>query len=342
MLRLSLTLAAATMVGMTGAAATSQAAGEVNLYSYRQEFLVRPFLEKFEADTGIKVNVVYASDGILERLKAEGANSPADVVLTVDVARLKAIADADLFQSVSSPALKKNIPEQYVGDDGGWYALTLRSRILYASRERVPEGAITTYEDLADPKWKGRICTRSGKHVYNRSLIASMIAAHGEEKAEEWAKGVVANFARKPQGNDRAQVKAIHEGQCDIAIGNTYYYALMKNNEKQPEQKDWAASVRPVFPNQDGRGAHVNASGAGVLKSAKNKDNAIKLLEFLSSDLAQEMYGELNHEYPVKPGVPQSAEVRSWGEVKFDTLALSKISDNAEPAARLADRAGWQ
>tara|TARA_R100000789_G_scaffold40759_1_gene42422 strand:- start:80 stop:1072 length:993 start_codon:yes stop_codon:yes gene_type:complete len=330
------------MVGMTGAAATSQAAGEVNLYSYRQEFLVRPFLEKFEADTGIKVNVVYASDGILERLKAEGANSPADVVLTVDVARLKAIADADLFQSVSSPALKKNIPEQYVGDDGGWYALTLRSRILYASRERVPEGAITTYEDLADPKWKGRICTRSGKHVYNRSLIASMIAAHGEEKAEEWAKGVVANFARKPQGNDRAQVKAIHEGQCDIAIGNTYYYALMKNNEKQPEQKDWAASVRPVFPNQDGRGAHVNASGAGVLKSAKNKDNAIKLLEFLSSDLAQEMYGELNHEYPVKPGVPQSAEVRSWGEVKFDTLALSKISDNAEPAARLADRAGWQ
>lgn len=342
MLRRSLTLAAATMVGMTGAAATSQAAGEVNLYSYRQEFLVRPFLEKFEADTGIKVNVVYASDGILERLKAEGANSPADVVLTVDVARLKAIADADLFQSVSSPALKKNIPEQYVGDDGGWYALTLRSRILYASRERVPEGAITTYEDLADPKWKGRICTRSGKHVYNRSLIASMIAAHGEEKAEEWAKGVVANFARKPQGNDRAQVKAIHEGQCDIAIGNTYYYALMKNNEKQPEQKDWAASVRPVFPNQDGRGAHVNASGAGVLKSAKNKDNAIKLLEFLSSDLAQEMYGELNHEYPVKPGVPQSAEVRSWGEVKFDTLALSKISDNAEPAARLADRAGWQ
>tara|TARA_R110002110_G_scaffold13002_9_gene62175 strand:+ start:7521 stop:8549 length:1029 start_codon:yes stop_codon:yes gene_type:complete len=342
MLRRSLTLAAATMVGMTGAAATSQAAGEVNLYSYRQEFLVRPFLEKFEADTGIKVNVVYASDGILERLKAEGANSPADVVLTVDVARLKAIADEGLFQPVSSPILEKNIPEQYVGNDNGWYALTLRSRILYASRERVPEGAVATYEDLADPKWKGRICTRSGKHVYNRSLIASMIAAHGEEKAEEWAKAVVANFARKPQGNDRAQVKAVHEGQCDIAIGNTYYYALMKNNDKQPEQKDWAASVRPVFPNQDGRGAHVNASGAGVLKSAKNKDNAIKLLEFLSSDTAQEMYGELNHEYPVKPGVPQSAEVRSWGDVKFDTVALSEISDNAAAAARLADRAGWQ
>lgn len=342
MLRRSLTLAAATMVGMTGAAATSQAAGEVNLYSYRQEFLVRPFLEKFEADTGIKVNVVYASDGILERLKAEGANSPADVVLTVDVARLKAIADEGLFQPVSSPVLEKNIPEQYVGNDNGWYALTLRSRILYASRERVPEGAVATYEDLADPKWKGRICTRSGKHVYNRSLIASMIAAHGEEKAEEWAKAVVANFARKPQGNDRAQVKAVHEGQCDIAIGNTYYYALMKNNDKQPEQKDWAASVRPVFPNQGGRGAHVNASGAGVLKSAKNKDNAIKLLEFLSSDTAQEMYGELNHEYPVKPGVPQSAEVRSWGDVKFDTVALSEISDNAAAAARLADRAGWQ
>ncbi|MEQ8710469.1 MAG: Fe(3+) ABC transporter substrate-binding protein [Rhodospirillales bacterium] len=342
MLRRSLTLAAATMVGMTGAIATSQAAGDVNLYSYRQEFLVRPFLEKFEADTDIKVNVVYASDGILERLKAEGSNSPADVVLTVDIARLKAIADEGLFQPVSSPVLEKNVPDQYVGDDGGWYALTLRSRILYTSRERVPEGAITSYEDLADPKWKGRICTRSGKHVYNRSLIASMIAAHGEEKAEEWAKGVVANFARKPQGNDRAQVKAVHEGQCDIAIGNTYYYALMKNNDKEPEQKDWAASVRPVFPNQDGRGAHVNASGAGVLKSAKNKDNAVKLLEFLSSDIAQEMYGELNHEYPVKPGVPQSAEVRSWGDVKFDTLALSEIADNAEAAARLADRAGWQ
>ncbi len=342
MIRRSLALAGAAIVAATGFGAATASAEEVNLYSYRQEFLIRPFLEKFEADTGIKVNVVYGSDGILERLKAEGANSPADVVLTVDVARLKAIADEGLFQSVESPVLKANIPAQYVGANNEWYGLTLRSRILYLSQDRVPEGAIKTYEDLADPKWKGKICVRTGKHDYNRSLVASMIVHHGVEKAEEWAKGLVANFARKPQGNDRGQVKAIHEGVCDIAIGNTYYYALMKNNDKEPEQKDWAASVRPFFPNQDGRGAHVNASGAGVLKSSKNRDAAVKLLEFLSSDTAQQMYGEVNYEYPVNPSVAVSDEVKSWGDVKFDTVALSRLAENAEEASKLTDRAGWQ
>jgi iron(III) transport system substrate-binding protein len=335
-------MAGAALIGATSYGAATASASELNLYSYRQEFLIRPFLEKFEAETGTKVNVVYASGGIFERLQAEGANSPADVVLTVDVARLKEIADAGLFQSVETDTLKENIPAQYIGANNEWYGLTLRSRILYLSRERVADGAIKTYEDLADPKWKGKICSRSGKHVYTRSLIASMIAHHGVEKAEEWAKGVVANFARKPQGNDRAQVKAIHEGVCDISIGNTYYYALMKNNEKEPEQKDWAASVRPFFPNQDGRGAHVNASGAGVLRSSKNRDAAVKLLEFLSSETAQQMYAEVNFEYPVKPSVPLSGEVKSWGDPKFDTVALAELAKNAEAATKLADRVGWE
>ena len=343
MLRQKLTMTAvAAAVAVSSMGAVTASADEVNLYSYRQEFLIRPFLEQFEKESGHKVNVVYASSGILERLKAEGANSPADVVLTVDIARLKAIADEGLFQSVSTDTLKENIPAQYVGENNEWYGLTLRSRILYVSKDRVADGAIKTYEDLADPKWKGKICTRSGKHVYNRSLIASIIAAHGEAEAEKWAKGVVANFARKPQGNDRAQVKAIHEGVCDVAIGNTYYYALMKNNEKNPEQKDWAASVNIVFPNQDGRGAHVNTSGAGVLKSAKNKDAAVALLEFLSSETAQRMYGEVNFEYPVKPGVEASAEVKSWGNPKFDTVDLAKLAENAEAASQVADRAGWE
>ena len=314
----------------------------VNVYSYRQEFLIRPFLDAFEKDTGIEVNVVFAKKGLLERLKAEGMNSPADVLLTADISRLDGPVREDLLQPVSSSTLDTNVPAQYRHPDGLWYGLTTRARLVYYSKERVKPEELSTYEDLADPKWKGRICVRQGSHVYNRALVASMIAAHGEEKAEVWAKDLVANFARKPQGNDRGQVKAIKEGVCDIALGNSYYMGKMKTNEKKPEQKEWAAAVGIFFPNQEDRGTHVNISGAAITKSAKHRDNAVRLLEFLSDSFAQEMYASVNFEYPVKQGVKWNGEVASWGSFRSDTVALQTIADLSPAASRLIDRAGWQ
>ncbi len=337
---LALVLGAIVAVAPIGG--TARAAEEVNLYSYRQPFLIRPFLDEFTRRTGIRVNVVFAKKGMLERLKREGPNSPADAVLTVDISRLKAHADAGLFQPVTSEILERNIPPQFRDPDGLWFGLTLRARVIAVSKDRVPEGAIASYEDLADPKWKGRICVRSGGHVYNRALVASLIAAHGEAGAEKIVRGIVANFARKPQGNDRAQAKAVYEGVCDVAILNSYYYGKMKFNEKKPRQKKWAAALRLVFPNQDGRGTHVNISGAGVAKYAKNRDNAIKLIEFLSSEFAQRLYASRNYEYPVNPRVEWDEEVASWGRFKADSVSLRRIADLSPAAQRLIDRVGWQ
>lgn len=334
-------------LGMAGLAlagalmgATIAQAGEVNVYSYRQEFLIRPFLETFTEETGIQVNVVFAKQGVLERLKAEGDQSPADIVLTVDVARLDALVEADLLQPVTSPVLERNIPPQYRHPDGLWFGLTTRARIIYASKERVKPGAITSYEELADPKWEGRVCMRSAKHEYNRALLASIIAAHGEEKALGWVKGLKENLARKPQGNDRGQVKAIKEGLCDVALGNSYYYGAMKFNDENPEQKEWAAAVRLVFPNQDGRGTHVNISGIAMTKSSRNQDDAIKLMEFLSKETAQRMYASANYEYPVNPRVAPDPEVASWGSFKADTLPLQTVADLSPRAARMFNEAG--
>tara|TARA_R110002167_G_scaffold82073_2_gene224170 strand:+ start:491 stop:1519 length:1029 start_codon:yes stop_codon:yes gene_type:complete len=325
-------------LGLPGAAAF--AADEVNVYSYRQEFLIRPFLDKFTAETGIKVNVVFAEKGLLERLQAEGDNSPADLVLTVDIARLNALAEADVLQPVESAKLAANVPAQYRHPDGLWYGLSMRARILYVSNERVKPGEITTYEELADPKWKGRICMRSSKHVYNRALLASMIAAHGEEKAAMWVEGLKTNMARKPQGNDRGQVKAIKEGLCDIGIGNNYYYGKMKFNDEKPEQQAWAAAVNLVFPNAADRGTHINISGVGMTKSSKHRAAALKLMEFLSDNEAQRMYAAVNYEYPVKPGVPVDPEVASWGTLKPDTLPLQTIAENSPKAVMLFQQVG--
>jgi iron(III) transport system substrate-binding protein len=330
----------ASVLGVYGPAAS--ATQEVNLYSYRQPFLIQPFLEEFTKRTGIKVNVVFAKKGMLERLKREGRNSPADAILTVDISRLKAHADADLLQPVKSAVLERNIPAQFRDPGGLWFGLTLRTRLIAVAKDRVKEGEIRRYEDLADPKWKGRICVRSGGHVYNRALVASLIAHHGEKKAEELVRRIVANFARKPQGNDRAQAKAVYQGQCDVAIINNYYYGKMKFNRKKPEQQKWAAALRLVFPNQGDRGSHVNISGAGVTKYAKNRDNAIKLIEFLSGKFAQTMYASRNFEYPVNPKVPWDKEVASWGRFKVDRLSLRKIADLSPAAQRLIDRVGWQ
>ena len=258
----------------------------VNLYSYRQPFLIKPFIDEFSKRSGVTVNVVFAKKGMLERLKREGTNSPADAILTTDISRLKAHADADLLKSIQSDELNQNIPIQFRDPKGHWFGLTFRARLLAVSKERVAEGAIKTYEDLADPKWKGKICVRKGGHVYNRALVASLIAHHGVEKAEQLVGKIVGNFARKPHGNDRAQAKAVFEGVCDIAIINNYYFGKMKFNEKKLEQKIWAEALRLVFPNQEDRGTHVNVSGAAVTKHSKNVGNAVKLIEFLSTPFA--------------------------------------------------------
>ena len=320
-----------------GLAANAFADGEVNIYSYRQPFLIKPMLNAFTHQTGIKTNVVFAPKGMIARLEQEGKNSPADVILTVDIGRINDAVEAGVLQPVKTKKLTANVPSADRDPAGLWYGLTRRARIVYASRERVKPGDLSTYEALADPKWKGRICIRSSQHVYNVALLASLVAHNGEARAEEWARGLKANLARKPQGNDRAQVKAIFAGECDISLGNSYYMGKMLTNEKQI---GWAESVFMFFPNQDGRGAHMNISGAGVTRSAGRKENAVKLLEFLSDDLAQKMYAEQNFEYPVKPGVPWSGLVESWGRFKADDIDMVKVAGNRSLAIKIFDRVG--
>jgi iron(III) transport system substrate-binding protein len=321
--------------------AANAAERDVNLYSYRQPFLIQPLLDEFTKQSGIAVNVVYAEKGMLERIKAEGENTPADAVLTVDIGRLAEMVEADVLASVKSQVLDSAIPAAYRDPEGRWFGLTTRARVFLTSKERVKAGEVATYEDLADPKLKGRLCIRSGKDLYNISLIASMIAHKGKDAAEAWLTGVKANLARKPQGNDRAQAKAIFEGQCDVAVANTYYMGKMQTNDEKPEEKQWAAAVDLVFPNQQDRGAHINISGAAVLKHAKRRDNAVKLIEFLASDFAQKMYAEQNMEYPVKAGVERSVLVRSWGDFKADALGIVELAKLRQEASMMVDRVGF-
>ena len=327
-------LAASVMASVSAPAAL--ASGEVNIYSYRQPFLIEPLLEAFTKETGIKANVIFAKKGLEARMKAEGENSPADILLSVDIGRLNGAKLEGVAQPLENDVINKNIPAQYRDTGGEWFGITTRARVVYASNERVELESIT-YEDLADPKWKGRICTRSGQHVYSIALIASVIANKGEEEAKKWLEAVKANLARKPTGNDRAQVKAIYAGECDLALGNTYYMGKMQTNDKEPEQKEWAKSVRILFPNSDERGTHVNISGMLLAKYAPNKDNAIKLMEYLSSANAQKLYAEVNFEYPVLDGVEASELVKSWGSFKADPISLNKIADARKKASELVD-----
>ena len=329
---------ALTSLMITAVTLPALATEEVNVYSYRQAFLVEPLFQGFTDETGIEVNVVFAKKGLAERLKREGANSPADLIFTVDIGRLNEVVAKDLSQAVESDVLSQNIPAQYRDPDNMWFGLTTRTRSVYASKDRADLADIQSYEDLADPTWKGRICSRSGKHPYNLALIASMIAHHGEADAEAWLRGVKSNLARKPQGNDRAQVKAIYEGVCDLSLGNNYYLGKMLND---PEQTKWANAVQITFPNSEDRGTHVNISGMALTKSAPNKENAIKLMEYLTGNTAQTMYAEQNYEYPVNPNVPPSELVASWGDFKADELALSKIASLRKTAAQLVDKVGF-
>jgi len=320
--------------------ARAEKPGEVNIYSYRQPYLIDPLLQEFTAETGIKANVIFAEKGLIERIQAEGRNSPADLLLTTDIGNLNQAMAAGIGQPVESEAIEAAIPATYRGENNEWIGLTRRARVVYASKERVKQDTIT-YEELADPKWRGKICIRSGQHAYNVALIASMIAHHGEDWTEQWLRGVKANLARKPAGNDRLQVKGVYAGECDIAIGNTYYMGAMLTDEKNPEQKAWANSVSMLFPNTQDRGTHVNVSGAVVAKNAPHRDNAIKLVEFLASDKGQEMYAEVNNEYPVKEGVPWSALVQSWGDFKPDPISLNEIAALRKTASELVDKVGF-
>ena len=309
-------------------------ASEVNIYSYRQPFLIEPLTTAFTDKTGIKVNIVYLRKGMIERMKAEGKRSPADVVLTVDISRLSALVEAGLTQQVVSQTLSTNVPEKYRDPAGHWFGLTTRARIIYVSKERVRTGEIKSYEDLADPKWRGKVCTRSGLNAYNLALTSAIIHHHGEDYAKKWLDGFKQNLARKPQGNDRAQVKAIWAGECDLSIGNTYYMGKML---KDPEQADWAKSVNIVFPTFEGGGTHVNVSGIGMAKFSPNKDNALALMEFLSSGEAQEIYATANFEYPIAPGTKVDDLVKSWGSFNADTVNLMTIAKLRKKALKLTE-----
>ena len=309
-------------------------ASEVNIYSYRQPFLIEPLTTAFTDKTGIKVNIVYLRKGMIERMKAEGKRSPADVVLTVDISRLSALVEAGLTQQVVSQILSTNVPEKYRDPAGHWFGLTTRARIIYVSKERVRTGEIKSYEDLADPKWRGKVCTRSGLNAYNLALTSAIIHHHGEDYAKKWLDGFKQNLARKPQGNDRAQVKAIWAGECDLSIGNTYYMGKML---KDPEQADWAKSVNIVFPTFEGGGTHVNVSGIGMAKFSPNKENALALMEFLSSGEAQEIYATANFEYPIAPGTKVGDLVKSWGSFNADNVNLMTIAKLRKKALKLTE-----
>lgn len=333
--------ALATIISLAAASISpAAAADEVNIYSYREPGLIAPLLKAFTEKTGIKTNVVFAKQGLIERAAAEGANSPFDVLLTVGIARLAQAEEKGITQPINSDAVKANIPANYRDPEGHWTALTQRARVVYASKDRVKQDSIT-YEELADPKWKGKICSRSGQAAYNVALLASIIAHSGVEKAEAWAKDVKNNLARKPAGGDRDQVKGIYSGECDLAIVNTYYMAAMQTNTKKPEQQEWAASARIIFPNADDRGSHVNVSGAVLAKHAPHKEAGVKLIEFLTSEEGQKIYAEIVNEYPLKDGVPISDRVASWGTLKADKLPLEEIAKHSAEASAIMDRVAF-
>lgn len=329
-------------VSVAVAAPTLAGAAEVNVYSARKDHLIKPLLDQFTKESGIKVNLLSAGeDQLIERMKAEGSTGPADILLTTDVARLHKARTDGLLQPVASTALEKAVPARYRDPQGYWFGLSARARVLFYAKDRVKPSDLSTYEDLADPKWKGRICVRSSSSVYNQSLMAGIIAVEGPDKAEAWAKAIVANMARKPQGGDRDQIAAVAAGQCDVAIANTYYFAGMITSDKA-EEKDAAAKVGLFWPNQQGRGAHVNISGAGLAASAKHKAEAVKLLEFLASPAAQKVYAETNHEFPVIEGAKPSALVAAWGAFKPESIPVAMLGENNPVAVKLFDRAGWR
>tara|TARA_X000000368_G_scaffold418795_1_gene420028 strand:- start:2541 stop:3566 length:1026 start_codon:yes stop_codon:yes gene_type:complete len=317
---------------------------EINIYSQRHYEVDKKQYENFEQKTGIKVNVIKANaDELLERLKNEGANSPADLFVTVDAGKLQKGAEMGLFQKINSDEINNNVSKELIDKNGYWIPITYRARILVYSNDRVMASELSTYEDLADEKWKGRILVRSSSNAYNQALMSSLYANLGQETVEKWSSGIVNNFARDPKGNDRDQVKAIAAGQGDIAIVNSYYIGLLLSSEKQQEV-DAGNSVSVFFPNQgeNERGSHINISGFAMTKNAPNKQNSIKLLEYLTSVEAQETYVNNSYEYAANSLVMPSEIVQSWGEFKIDELDLNKLGTYRNEAIKVFDKTGWK
>ena len=330
------TVAATIMLqGVAGAAL----ADELNLYTTREPKLVEPLLEAFTEETGVEVNTIFLKDGMPERVEQEGEASPADVLMTVDIGNLVDLVDRGLTQPVDSTVLNDAIPENLRDKDGNWFALSLRARALYAAKDL--DLSSFTYEELANPEWKGKVCIRSGQHPYNVALTASYITHHGAEEAKAWLEGVKANLARTAGGGDRDVARDIMGGICDIGIANTYYIGVMRSGAGGPEQEEWANAVKLILPTFEGGGTQVNVSGAAVAKHAPNRDNAVKLLEYLVSDDAQKIYAEANYEYPVKPGIPVDPLVGEFGELQVDATDLTAIARERKTASELAEEVGF-
>jgi iron(III) transport system substrate-binding protein len=327
-------------VAATAMMQPAAAAETVNVYSYRQPQLIDPLLAAFKEATGIEARVIFADNGLVERVAQEGANSPADVLLTADVGRLFEAAERGLAQPVKNAAIKARVPANLRDGQGRWFALTMRARVVYAAKDRVAQETIS-YEELAEPKWRGKICIRPGNHPYNLGLIAAMIAHKGEAETAKWLQGLKANLAVKPSGNDRSQAKSVWAGECDLAIANTYYLGKMLTNEEEPEQKQWGQALKILFPVSPAMGTNVNISGMLLAAHAPNRANALKLMEFLASPEAQRLYADGNFEYPVDPAVPASELVRSWGRFTPDTLDIAEIAKNEKAAAKLIDAVGF-
>jgi iron(III) transport system substrate-binding protein len=330
-------LLAAAIAGALPLAAHAQ---EVNLYTTREPGLIQPLLEAFSRDTKIKVNSIFIKDGLAERVKAEGTNSPADVLMTVDIGNLIDIVDQGITQAVQSEALSAAIPAHLRDAQGHWFALSLRARLVYASKERVREATIT-YEALADPKWKGKICIRSGQHPYNTALAAAHIVHHGADKTEAWLRGIKANLARKATGGDREVARDILGGICDLGVGNSYYVGLMRSGAGGLEQVKWGAAINVLLPTFENGGTHVNVSGAAVARNAPNKANALKLLEYLVSNEAQALYAKANFEYPVRAGAAIDPVIAALGVLKPDTIDLRSVAKARRAASELVDKVGF-
>lgn len=337
-------LAAGALALLAAAGCGGERAGDgvVNVYSHRHYEADKELFARFTEETGIRVNVVTASaDELITRLENEGADSPADVLITVDAGRLHRAKEKGLLQPIRSEVLESNIPAPLRDPEGYWFGLTKRARILVYDTSRVRAGELTSYEDLVDPRWRGRVLVRSSSNVYNQSLLASIIAAQGEASAEAWAAGVVANMARHPSGSDTDQAKAVAAGAGDVAIVNSYYVARLKSSS-DAENRRIGERLAVVFPNQDGRGTHINVSGAGVVKSSKNREHAIRLLEFLSEETAQRVFSETNFEYPANPRVEPAALLQEWGAFREDTLNLARLGELNAAAVKIFDRVGWK
>ena len=332
-------MAATLIVGATGFSANAQ---EVSLYTTREPRLIQPLLDEFTKDTGVKVNTVFVKDGLIERVKAEGEKSPADVLMTVDIGNLLDLVEAGVTQPVESEVLAEAIPAHLRGADNQWFTLSLRDRVAYVANDLdVKE---ITYEAFADPRWKGKVCIRSGQHPYNTALIAAMIAHNGIEATEDWLRNLKNNLGRKAAGGDRDVARDILGGICDVGIANAYYVGRMKNAEPGSDARKWGDAikvVRPTFASDKSRGTHVNISGAAIAKHAPNRDEAVKLLEYLVSDKAQSMYAKANYEYPVKKGVELDPVVASFGELVVDPLPLTEIAKHRKEASELVDKVGF-